>query len=204
MESQEFLSEAVKYAESHQLTKGYPTGTILFREGDDGTDLYILRKGSVAVLRGGTKIATLREAGSILGEMSTLLSQKRSATLRVEEASQLIVLTPAQFKELITQYPSAGTFVAELLASRIARDVKREELERQKLTDVIAAHEKFMKTVYTLSKLLKERQPTPVADAFHDLLFSNVTARVGLPPGEIDARRLPPLFQSLVGAMSAA
>ena len=193
-----FLAEAVKYADARNLTKSFAPGATLFREGDDGSELYVLRKGCVAVSRAGVKIATVREPGSILGEMSTLLSQKRSATLRVEEPSQMVVMTPQQFHDLIAQYPTAGAIVAEMLARRIARDVEREEQERQKLSAMIEAIEKFIKSVYTLSKLLKEKQPSPVAEAFHDMLFSHPTARVGVSPKDIDARRLPPLFQSLL------
>ncbi|MBI4178815.1 cyclic nucleotide-binding domain-containing protein [bacterium] len=194
-----FLEEVVKYADSHGLTKGFSPGTVLFREGEDGTELYVIRQGSLAVLRASVKIATIREPGAILGEMSTLLSQKRSATLRVEEPSQLVVFTPPQFMELLEQFPKAGGILAKMLASRISRDVKREEQEKQKLGDVIASHEKFMKTAYALSKLLKEKQPSPAAEAFHDLLFANQTARLGVPETDIDARRLPSLFQSLLG-----
>lgn len=197
-ETAAFLEEVIKYADAHSLTRGFAPGAILFREGEDGTELFVIRKGSVAVLRGGVKIATVREPGAILGEMSTLLSQKRSATLRVEEASQIVGFTPEQFMELLEQFPKAGGILAKMLASRIVRDVKREEQEKQKLSDVISGHEKFMKTVYVLSRILKEKQPSEVADAYHDLLFSNAVARVGIPEHEIDARRLPSLFQSLL------
>lgn len=193
-----FLDEVVKYADAHNLTKGFAPGTVLFREGDDGSELYVLKEGAVAVSRGGVRLATVREPGSILGEMSTLLSQKRSATLRVEEPSRMVVMSPEQFHELLTQHPTAGRIVAEMLAGRIAKDVRREELERAKLQAVIVLHEKFMKSAYTLARLLKEKQPSPVAEAFHDLMFSNAIARAGLSPKDIDPRGLPPLFRSLL------
>lgn len=198
MDMKIFLDAANQYSNANHLSQGYLPGVILFREGDEGTDIYVLQKGCVAVVRNGIKIASIREPGAILGEMSSLLSQRRSATLRVEEPAQLIRMTAAQFRELVMQYPQAGNNIAEMMAERIARDGAREEQDRRKFQTQIVEHEQFIKTVYMLVQRLKEKQPSPAILALHEVLFSNTVARVGLPIHEINTSKLPEFFKTLL------
>lgn len=198
MDTRAFLDAAVQYSDANQLSRGYPPGEVLFHEGDEGTDIYVLQKGCVAVVRNNIKIAGVREPGAILGEMSSLLSQRRSATLRIEEPSRLIRLTAAQFQDLLLQYPHAGNHIAEMMAQRIARDAVREEQDRRKYDMRIREHEEFLKIVYTLINLLKERQPSPAIQALHEVLFSNPGARIGLPIHEIPSSKLPEFFRTLL------
>jgi len=55
-------------------------GEVLFREGEEGNDVYLVNEGSVEVWKDGKLVATLEE-GDIIGEMALLYSVTRSATI---------------------------------------------------------------------------------------------------------------------------
>ncbi len=92
--------------------KTYAQGSTLFVEGMTGEILYLIRKGSVEVIKKSTEgvdkvLATLK-AGESLGEMSLVDNLPRTATARVAEESQLLVMTKKSFMLLIEKYPSLG------------------------------------------------------------------------------------------------
>lgn len=60
----------------------FAPGSVLIAEGPAVGHLYILRTGAIDVLRGETHISTMSEPGAIYGEMSALLGQDHSATVR--------------------------------------------------------------------------------------------------------------------------
>ena len=80
--------------------KKYPKGSTLFVEGMTGEVLYIIKKGRVDICKktekGEIVIASLG-AGEFLGELSIIDEGKRSATARVAEDSELIVITKKCF-----------------------------------------------------------------------------------------------------------
>ena len=84
--------------------KKYPKDSTLFVEGMNGEVLYIIKKGRVDICKKTEKgeliIASLG-AGEFLGELSILDDGKRSATARVAEDSELIVITKKCFQDMI-------------------------------------------------------------------------------------------------------
>ncbi len=66
----------------------YPAGAILFAEGDESRDLYIIRSGSVQIFKtqSGKNIPIARLGpGSMLGEMAFISALPRSASAKAEE-----------------------------------------------------------------------------------------------------------------------
>ena len=106
-----------------------PTGAVLFRQGDPGDALYLVLRGSVAILLdlpGGrtVMVRTMRE-GSIVGEMALYTGAARSASAKTREDSVLLRLDQAAFERLQVEHPrEAGrfhTYIIQLMADRIAR-----------------------------------------------------------------------------------
>jgi len=78
----------------------YENGEIIISEGDKGEELYIVLRGQAKVLRGGAEIATL-SAGDHFGEMALVRSQPRSATVRADGKSELMVIRRTEFFEIL-------------------------------------------------------------------------------------------------------
>ncbi len=83
-------------------------GHVLFREGEDGEDMYIIQSGRVAIKKrvkeGDTTLATL-EKGDFFGEMAILERMPRSATAEVVEDGDLIVISSETFGDMIKANP---------------------------------------------------------------------------------------------------
>ena len=56
-----------------------------------------------------------------MGEMSFLLNQRRSATIKATSTGKLILLTQKTFVNVIREYPYYGVFLSKLLAKRLVR-----------------------------------------------------------------------------------
>lgn len=92
-------------------------GEILCRQGDDASTVYVLLSGRVDVERNGRGVASLGRRGDLMGEMSILTGQPRSATLRAEVESRVLEIPAAGFGELL---PRLGLRLAQLLSQRMS------------------------------------------------------------------------------------
>jgi len=86
----------------------FPKGHVLFHEGDDGEDMYIIQSGRVAIKKkvkdGDTTLAVL-EKGDFFGEMSILERLPRAAKAEMVEAGDLIVISGETFGDMIKANP---------------------------------------------------------------------------------------------------
>jgi CRP/FNR family cyclic AMP-dependent transcriptional regulator len=102
--------------------QNFPKGTILFREGDLGREMFIIQKGKVQVRKKvGAKekvIAELSE-GEFFGEMALLLGMDRSATIEVIEDSKLLVINPDTFESLLKSSIDIALKMLRKMASRL-------------------------------------------------------------------------------------
>ncbi len=92
--------------------KNYSKGSTLFVEGMTGEVLYLVKSGSVQILKKldnhqETALATLK-AGEFLGEMSLIDNRPRTATARVAEESVLLVMTKKAFNAMMEKHPSVA------------------------------------------------------------------------------------------------
>ena len=127
----------------HELRRGE---TVL-REGDNGDSFYIVASGLVSVSRLNSEgkevcLAHLSD-GAFFGEMALLQEGRRTATVRVEEDSQIFEISRPLLEEVIAQYPTVATAVRNfyrqrLLATAMATHVLFEPFpleERQNLME---------------------------------------------------------------------
>ena len=101
----------------------YPAGATLFREGEKGDALYLMRKGSVSISRRiGTREITLSyaRAGHYVGEMALLSDMPRSATVRAAVDCEAIRIDGERFKVLIAENDSARAAVEGTFRERVA------------------------------------------------------------------------------------
>ena len=105
----------------------YPAGTTLFREGEKGDALYLMRKGSVSISRRiATREITLSyaRAGHYVGEMALLSDMPRSATVRAAVDCEAIRIDGERFKVLIAENDSARAAVEGTFRERVAANEK--------------------------------------------------------------------------------
>lgn len=96
-----------------------PAGYVLMRQGDRGSEMYVVVQGSVKVERDGRLLAD-RWSGSMLGEIALLSHTPRTATVTTLEPSRFFVVGNRDFHSLMDEMPTVRTAILEVLASRIS------------------------------------------------------------------------------------
>jgi CRP-like cAMP-binding protein len=103
----------------------YEAGHEITREGDLGTGLYIVTRGSVDVVerRGAPeeRPITTTGAGGFFGELALVLEQPRSATVVTREFTECLVLTRWDFKDIALEHPAVIWKLLEVVAQRLSR-----------------------------------------------------------------------------------
>lgn len=97
-----------------------PAGRTLLREGEHGSEMFVIATGRVVVERGGSQVAELGP-GDWLGEMAILSEGQRVATAKTTEPSHLFVLAHREFHALMDEVPSVRTAVFDCVADRIRK-----------------------------------------------------------------------------------
>ena len=90
------------------------SGYFLFREGDEGDALYIVKSGTVRIMNGSIVYETVR-AGGIVGEMG----MPRSASVIAATPAELIRIDVPKFLALVTSAPDFALTVMGVMARRI-------------------------------------------------------------------------------------
>lgn len=102
------LKEIKSIVNNFTLTS-WEKGTVLFKEGDPGETLYIVKSGKVKILLdmhdGTQKVLAHIMPGDFLGEMSIFDLCPRSATCFIEEKSELFSMQGADFFSILTSHP---------------------------------------------------------------------------------------------------
>lgn len=121
---------------SHEHIRTFEDGDLIFMEGDDSREMYVVVQGEVVVTKnsdsGQVRLATLHK-GDFVGEMSLLESLPRSATARAKGATKLLAIQPGGFLLKIRRDP---TFAFEMLQSlskriRVTNENLMKELNRK-------------------------------------------------------------------------
>ncbi len=110
------------------VTKIYNPGDFIFKAGDQPDGMYIVRKGQLQVfLEQGEKqvvLATVSEGG-IVGEMALFDKQKRSASVKASQPSEVTQITAADFDALIKQIPKWFVTLMGALSHRLRQTNER-------------------------------------------------------------------------------
>jgi anti-sigma regulatory factor (Ser/Thr protein kinase) len=120
-------------ASEHEIPLGFSKeqvvrvakGDIVLKEGEPSDFLYYISSGQYSVFHNRKQVGSLSPQDIFMGEMSFLLNQKRSATIRADSDGKLIFLSRKAFVSVIRQYPHYGIFLSKLLAKRLVRSNDR-------------------------------------------------------------------------------
>ena len=111
----------LKYADNF---KSFRAGELIFREGEKGDFMYVVKAGTVELRVGNNPIETL-DAGSILGEMALLDSESRSASAYAYTDCQIVPIDREKFQFLVKETPYFALEVMQIMAGRL-RHMNRE------------------------------------------------------------------------------
>ncbi|NPV22468.1 Crp/Fnr family transcriptional regulator [Bradyrhizobium aeschynomenes] len=92
-------------------------GTDLLQEGHSTGHLYILLEGRLEVIKAGATVAVVSEPGALFGEMSLLLEQPHTATVRALAECRIYEILDAS--RFLTENPEATLAIARMLAQRL-------------------------------------------------------------------------------------
>jgi len=94
----------------------FTSGQIIFLEGDDSQDLYILVAGQVGVFKGDKKIREITDEGSVFGEVSFFLGDRRTASVKAKTKVEVIRIPKEEITRFLDDCPAAGRTITRHLA----------------------------------------------------------------------------------------
>jgi diguanylate cyclase (GGDEF)-like protein len=111
--------------ESFLEKRSLAPGEILFREGEVGSELYVVRSGImgswVAQADGSRRDLYEFRAGDQFGEMAVIETAPRTATCYAKEPTELYVLAAIDFYRLVWEHPVIGVKLLSSLVGVMAR-----------------------------------------------------------------------------------
>lgn len=112
---------------SHQLLTNagsqpvsFKPGEVIFKQGDRGDAMYVVRSGEIDIEIDGKVVETLSE-GAIFGEMALIDGSVRSATARAKTACEVSPIAERNFLLLVDEMPFFALFVMRALVDRLRR-----------------------------------------------------------------------------------
>ena len=98
--------------------QSFKAGSVIFREGDEARELFVVKSGQVRI-QIGNKTVTELGADSIFGEMALIDNEPRSATAIAVTDVELVAVSEKQFLFLVSQTPYFALKVMRVLAQRL-------------------------------------------------------------------------------------
>jgi CRP-like cAMP-binding protein len=93
-------------------------GSVIFREGDEAHELFVIKSGQVRIQIGNRTITEL-SVDSVFGEMALIDDEPRSATAVAITDVELVAVSEKQFLFLVSQTPYFALKVMRVLAQRL-------------------------------------------------------------------------------------
>lgn len=105
-----------------KYTKDFKEGEIFFFEGEQGDEMYVIQSGSVGVykkVQNLNKEIAILKSGDFFGEMSLILNEPRSATIKALEETNVIVINKNTFTQMLADNNKIAIKMVEALAMRV-------------------------------------------------------------------------------------
>jgi len=100
--------------------QSFRKGDVIDEEGAVADRMYIIVEGSVRILTGAERVEVARRGpGDVIGEMSMISRQPRSATMVAAELSTTLVLSHRAFEQILRRSPDVSLAVMKVLCERL-------------------------------------------------------------------------------------
>lgn len=100
------------------IEKDFQAGDTICRQGDSGEYIYILKKGSLGIYKDENLVSQYRLPGTILGEISIILGETRTASIKALTASTVSVIRISLI-DMVRNFPSFTVKMLKTLAERL-------------------------------------------------------------------------------------
>ncbi|MFQ5995057.1 MAG: Crp/Fnr family transcriptional regulator [Acidiferrobacterales bacterium] len=108
---------------SHAVTKTYPKNSVIINEGDHTDSLYVILSGKVKIFLTDEQqrevIVDIQRPGDYFGELALLDEAPRLASVMTLESSQFLIISKAQFKKCLADYPEIAFRLIKGLTQRL-------------------------------------------------------------------------------------
>jgi CRP/FNR family cyclic AMP-dependent transcriptional regulator len=106
-----------------RLIQHYELGDVLFREGDEGKEMFVVLKGAVRIVKASddvlVELATFQQ-GDFFGEIALVDKGIRTGTAVVHEnGTELMAVNDARFVYLVSQQPAFALSVIRVMGRRL-------------------------------------------------------------------------------------
>ena len=116
-------ADALRGLIKHGVQRSFAPGQILFQQGDVGDGMYVLASGEVRVViedqQGGEVTIAMLRAGDVLGELSLLDGESRSASAVAHEPTATLYISRGDFRAWLIDRPASAVVMLGELARRL-------------------------------------------------------------------------------------
>ena len=111
------------FAQRTLVLEEFAPGKEIVREGDSGREVYIIKTGTVEVLKnqpdGSQEVIKRLGPGDHFGEMALLRDAKRNATIRTVTPVEVFSMKPSSFFALYTHFPGLREQIDGIMQDRL-------------------------------------------------------------------------------------
>lgn len=100
-------------------------GKTIIEQGEEGHGFYVLKSGTMEVIKDDILLAVLMYPGTIFGEMGDILGKPRTCSVRAKTACTVIHVPASDMKDIITKSPDIALKIIKTLASRLERTTQK-------------------------------------------------------------------------------
>ena len=138
---------------SHLKKTVFKKGSVICREGDSGSSMFIILSGSVSVSRDmgwGERELGIMKSPEIFGEMALITEENRTATVKAAEYTECLKLDSESFSILLDKDPVFAQQVAKFMTRRFS------ELTKKTSDELLGAYRALM---FAVADLTDSRDP---------------------------------------------
>lgn len=164
----------------HKLGRVVPAGTVLFREGDPGDEMFVVHSGRVELTRrvGDRELhICFVPAGEFFGEMAIVNNRPRSATAVVVEDAWLLVIDARTFEAMIRARSE--------IAVRMIRSLSAKLEQANQQIELLLVRDADHRVVAALRQLTAGRAPSAEGGVWIPMSLGQLASRVGFSEDEL-------------------